>query len=244
MRLRITAEPARRDHSAGADAQQNDGQHRREDAIRSVDEELQEAKPDHLQRQQRRARQKRGPEQTPGAGAERRVSGGCLGERGRRAFSRRRASAAATAATARLSAPAASAVARSPSHSINQSSPPSAPARAPSVFQPYSWPSTRPKLGSRRVRALASSGSVKPMAVARNSITANATDRRRRFTIQVRASRWVKSQPSVGLRAGRPKTIATPKTPTIPRRSRRASGDAAAIPSVERQFHCRRPAPP
>ena len=86
MRLRITAEPARRDHSACADAQQNDGQHRREDAIRSVDEELQEAKPDHLQRQQRRTRQKRRPEQTPGAGAERRVSGGCLGKRRRRVF--------------------------------------------------------------------------------------------------------------------------------------------------------------
>ncbi|HZL26570.1 MAG TPA: hypothetical protein VFC39_08580, partial [Acidobacteriaceae bacterium] len=86
VRLRITAEPARRDHSACADAQQNDGQHRREDAIRSVDEELQEAKPDHLQRQQRRTRQKRRPEQTPGAGAERRVSGGCLGKRRRRVF--------------------------------------------------------------------------------------------------------------------------------------------------------------
>ena len=128
----------------------------------------------------------------------------------------RRARNSATAAAARLSALAASAVPRWPSQPISHSSPHSAPAMPPRVFQPYNIPNPRPKLPSPRVIAFASSGNVTPIAVAGTIINENATVTRRRLTSQACARTCVKSRPRAGLKGGISTTMVRPVRPTIP----------------------------
>ena len=211
--LRIAAQPAGGDHAAGTDTEENGGQHGGENEAGPEDEQLQKAEPDDLQPQQCRACQKRGPEQAPRARAER----PCAARRSPADKSEpavfspaRRASNSATAAAARLSALAATAVPRWPSNSISHSSPHRAPAMPPRVFQPYNSPNPRPKLPSPRVMALASSGNVRPIAVAGTIISEKATVRRRRLTSQACARTCVKSRPRTGLKGGISTTIASP----------------------------------
>ena len=117
------------------------------------------------------------PSRPTGAGVARLAAGvACAG----RPF--RSASRAAAPAAVRLAAPAASAVPRIPRAPISQVSAATAPATAPSVFQPYKPPNARPNCVPDAVSARVSSGSVQPMAVEGTSSSAKAMPSRHAFS--------------------------------------------------------------
>lgn len=72
---RIAAQPPAGHQAAEPDAREDGPEHQREGQAAAVDEEVEEAEPDHLQRQQDRAGQERGGEEATGQRRERTETG-------------------------------------------------------------------------------------------------------------------------------------------------------------------------